>query len=258
MLNNIVKTRNILSNQQPGQSVAAVPVGPNFDSNAERSINGPSSVLRRSLMLKDISGVTSVHLASFPDTMLVKLGAETVRRYYEWWLGRLLDEPHKTAGLSAFIGAELVGFCIAGKFRGHTSDFLRENRGFLIRRILTHPWVLVNLLRPKFRQQRATGVRSLSSHTKPPSTATPAKENSLHVQFLVVHPDHRRRGIGRLLMNEIEAAARQRGFSRMHLSTSLDNHQAISLYESLNWEKVPELGETKRNMVKHLTPFSPS
>jgi len=258
MLNNIVKTRNILSNQQPGQSVAAVPVGPNFDSNAERSINGPSSVLIRSLMLKDISGVTSVHLASFPDTMLVKLGAETVRRYYEWWLGRLLDEPHKTAGLSAFIGAELVGFCIAGKFRGHTSDFLRENRGFLIRCILTHPWVLVNLLRPKFRQQRATGVRSLSSHTKPPSTATPAKENSLHVQFLVVHPDHRRRGIGRLLMNEIEAAARQRGFSRMHLSTSLDNHQAISLYESLNWEKVPELGETKRNMVKHLTPFSPS
>jgi len=42
------------------------------------------------------------------------------------------------------------------------------------------------------------------------------------------------------------------------LSTSLDNHQAISLYESLNWEKIPELGETKRNMVKHLTPFSPS
>jgi ribosomal protein S18 acetylase RimI-like enzyme len=214
-------------------------------------------VLIRSLELKDIAGVTSVHLASFPDTMLVKFGTETVRRYYEWWLGRLLGEPHKTAGLSAFIGAELVGFCIAGKFRGHTSEFLRENRAFLMRRILTHPWAMVSLLRPKFRQQRVTGVRSWRSHTRPSSTVTPAKENSLHVQFLVVHPAHRRRGIGRLLMNEIEAAARQRGFSRMHLSTSLDNHQAISLYESLNWEKIPELGGGKRNMVKHLTSSSP-
>ena len=163
-----------------------------------------------------------------------------------------MGEPHKTAGLSAFIGTELVGFCIAGKFRGHTSDFLRENRGFLIRRILMHPWALVNLLRPKFRQQRVTGARSLRSHPKRPSTLTRAKENSLHVQFLVVHPEHRKRGIGRLLMNEIEAAARQRGFSRMHLSTSSDNHQAISLYESLNWEKIPELGHGKRNMVKYL------
>src|SRR6185369_6376371 len=145
--------------------------------------NGPSSVLIRSLELKDIWGVTSVHLASFPDTMLVKFGAETVRRYYQWWLGRLLGEPHKTAGLSAFIGLELVGFCIAGKFRGHTTDFLRENRGFLIRRILMHPWALVNLLRPKFRQQRVTGARSLRSHPKRPSTLTRAKENSLHVQF---------------------------------------------------------------------------
>jgi len=211
-----------------------------------------SNVVIRSLELKDISGVTSVHLSSFPDTILVGLGAETVHRYYEWLLGRLLGVPHKTAGLSAFIGAELVAFCLAGKFRGHTSDFLRENRRFLIRRILTHPWVMVNLLRPKFRQQRGTGVRSLRSHTKPPSTITPAKENSFHVQFLVVHPDHRRRGIGRLLMNEIEAVARQRGFSRMHLSTSPDNHQAISLYESLNWEKIPELGNGKRNMVKRL------
>jgi ribosomal protein S18 acetylase RimI-like enzyme len=58
-------------------------------------------------------------------------------------------------------------------------------------------------------------------------------------------------------MNEIEAAARQRGFSRMHLSTSPDNQQAISLYESLNWEKIPELGERQRNMVKHLTLSSP-
>jgi len=211
-----------------------------------------SNTLIRSLELKDISGVTSVHVSSFPDAMLVNLGAATVCRYYEWWLGRLLGEPHKTAGLSAFIGAELVGFCIAGKFRGHTSDFLRENRRFLIGRILMHPWAMVNLLRPKFRQQRGTGVRSLRSHTKPPSKVTPAKENSFHVQFLVVDPDHRRRGIGRLLMNEIEALARQRGFSRMHLSTSADNHQAISLYESLNWEKIPELGNGKRNMVKYL------
>jgi len=217
-----------------------------------------SNVLIRSLELKDISGVTSVHLSSFPDTMLVKLGAGTVRRYYEWLLGPLLGEAHKAAGLSAFIRAELVGFCIAGNFRGHTSDFLRENRAFLIRSMLTHPWTVVDLLSPKFRHQRVSGVRSLKTHTKPPSTATPAKEDSFHVQFLVVHPDQRRRGIGRLLMNEIEAVARQRGFSRMHLNTSPDNHQAISLYESLNWEKIPELRGGKRKMVKQLTHSSAS
>lgn len=48
---------------------------------------------------------------------------------------------------------------------------------------------------------------------------------------VAVHPDYRRRGLGRELMAAIAADARARGFLQIALEVRASNHAAILLYE---------------------------
>lgn len=48
---------------------------------------------------------------------------------------------------------------------------------------------------------------------------------------IAVHPDHRRRGLGALLMERLECAARARGFFQIALEVRVSNDVAIALYE---------------------------
>lgn len=52
---------------------------------------------------------------------------------------------------------------------------------------------------------------------------------------LFVHPDHRRHGIGRLLMDRSIIHARDTGYGRLELATTSDNREARRLYESLGF-----------------------
>ena len=54
---------------------------------------------------------------------------------------------------------------------------------------------------------------------------------------LYVHPDHRRHGVGRLLMDRSIAHARDTGYGRVELATASDNFYARNLYESLGFER---------------------
>ena len=58
---------------------------------------------------------------------------------------------------------------------------------------------------------------------------------SAHLITIDVHPDFRRQGLGRRLMEEVEARARQRQVRRTHLQVAVDNRAAQSLYESLGF-----------------------
>lgn len=53
---------------------------------------------------------------------------------------------------------------------------------------------------------------------------------------LFVHPDHRRSGVARLLIERAEDFARQDGAVRIKLQTEHGNTQARTLYEKLGWE----------------------
>jgi [ribosomal protein S18]-alanine N-acetyltransferase len=54
--------------------------------------------------------------------------------------------------------------------------------------------------------------------------------STLRVYSLAVHPDARRRGLARLLLSEVEAYGRERGFQRVYLEVAVDNAPAIALY----------------------------
>ncbi|MFA6113993.1 MAG: GNAT family acetyltransferase [Sphingomonas sp.] len=65
------------------------------------------------------------------------------------------------------------------------------------------------------------------------------------VYYLAVAPDHRRHGLGRILMAEAEAWLRARGAPKIQLMVRDDNHAALGFYEALGLEpqKVVTLGK---------------
>jgi putative acetyltransferase len=56
------------------------------------------------------------------------------------------------------------------------------------------------------------------------------------VSTLAVHPDHRRKGIGRRLMEEILKVANGLGLRRVWLTVTADNYAAIHLYKGMGFE----------------------
>jgi ribosomal-protein-alanine N-acetyltransferase len=55
--------------------------------------------------------------------------------------------------------------------------------------------------------------------------------DEVHILDVAVHPDHRRRGVGRLLLRAILAEARQRGTCSASLDVRRSNLPAIALYQ---------------------------
>jgi ribosomal protein S18 acetylase RimI-like enzyme len=214
-------------------------------------------IIIRNLTKNDLNAVTEVHLAAFPTSAMTKLGAEAVRRYYEWQL----TGPHDVVPIGAFENGVMRGFCFGGVFRGALSGFLGKNKQYLVLRVLTHPWLAFN---PLFRERLDNGLRSLRSTGSPQQQEADsqhylARINQLEAQpkpfgilSIAVNPNYQGGGVGKLLMEESEAIARQRGFKEMRLSVNTDNAQAIGFYESLGWEKIPAEGNWQGRMRKGL------
>jgi ribosomal protein S18 acetylase RimI-like enzyme len=204
---------------------------------------GSEEILLRNLETHDLLAVAAVHVAAFPHSALTGLGREAVRRYYEWQL----CGPHDVVALGAFSGTELVGFCFGGVFRGATSGFVRANPAFLARRVLTRPRFITNAL---FRDRLLTGMRILKRAWR---SQDPPRSHSARFGILsiAVDPSHRRSGVGRIIMRDMEERARDRGFNRMHLSVEPHNLTAIRFYERLGWKTVGHDPNIHR-MTKHL------
>ncbi len=58
------------------------------------------------------------------------------------------------------------------------------------------------------------------------------------VYHLAVNAAYRKKGLGLLLMNELEKRMRERGCIRSYLLVTRDNLEAIRFYENTGWEKM--------------------
>lgn len=56
---------------------------------------------------------------------------------------------------------------------------------------------------------------------------------------MYVRPNHRRQGLGQLLLEHLETYARQRGIPRLRLETGIHQREAIALYERLGFGRIP-------------------
>ncbi|HZW04012.1 MAG TPA: GNAT family N-acetyltransferase [Anaerolineaceae bacterium] len=207
-----------------------------------------NNVAVRPLQVSHLPVVAAIHMRAFPDSALSKLGAEAVRRYYEWQL----TGPHDVHAVGAFTGDRLAGFCFGGRFRGALVGFLRKNRAYLSFLVLRKPWLLFN---PLFRERLAFGLRTYrrrfsgQQSAAVPVTGGPAPYGILSI---AVDPLIQGKGIGRALMQDAEQVARRAGFTEMVLTVHHDNVQAIRFYEKLDWFKTPGNGAWKGEMRKEI------
>lgn len=204
--------------------------------------------------------VASVHLAAFPDSALTKLGREAVRRYYEWQI----IGPHDGLNIGAFVDGQLVGFCFGGIRRGALGGFLERNRSFLIRRVITHPWLLSNPLfreRAKYAVQRLFGrlrPKQVSSSVPVAKTAVVQEPPAFGILSIAIDPRLQGQGIAQALMDYSEFEARKRGFTKMHLTVHPTNTRAVRFYEKGGWRRNQDEKPWSGSMSKDLPPIAPS
>jgi len=73
------------------------------------------------------------------------------------------------------------------------------------------------------------------------------ERNTAELKRLYVVPHARAFGIGRRLLVELETAAGNLGYTRVRLETGLKQPEAIGLYESSGYDRVPCHGEYANN-----------
>jgi ribosomal protein S18 acetylase RimI-like enzyme len=188
----------------------------------------------RPIEARDLTRVAEIHRRAFPESMISRLGAEAVCRYYEWQL----TGPHDVVARGFLAQGSLVAYCFGGVFRGALSGYLRKNRWFLARRLLLRPGLLTS---PEFRGPILRGARISSRHSRA-RDAVDTKATSFGILAIATDPDWTGRGIGRRLMEEMESEAVGRGFARMHLSVDPQNTTAIRFYANLGWQSVIQNG----------------
>ena len=75
---------------------------------------------------------------------------------------------------------------------------------------------------------------------------------SCEMKRMFVRADHRGRGLGRRLAEEVVGAARQLGYERMLLDTVRELEAANALYESLDFREVPAYRRNPRPDARYL------
>jgi GNAT superfamily N-acetyltransferase len=65
------------------------------------------------------------------------------------------------------------------------------------------------------------------------------------------HGSHRRRGLGRRVLAELEGRAAQIGYERVFLTTGPRQPEAVALYHATGYTELPDLGETERGFAVH-------
>jgi ribosomal protein S18 acetylase RimI-like enzyme len=86
---------------------------------------------------------------------------------------------------------------------------------------------------------RVVGTVTVELHGRIPGghPRSPLAPDQAHVRMLGVHPDQRRRGIGRALMDAAVKRARRAGKRRMTLETTEAMEPAQRLYESMGFRR---------------------
>jgi ribosomal protein S18 acetylase RimI-like enzyme len=204
-----------------------------------------NSICLRQLTSDDLRATAILHQKAFGDSALSKLGLEPIRRYYAWQF----TGPHSCYAVGAYDehGA-LVGFCFAGIFRGSLTGFLAANKRFLIRWVLTHPWLIVS---PLVIDRIRMAFRLFAGKRAPVPISYISKYPHFGILSIATDPEKQGLGIGKLIMNDVEREALARGYTRMQLTVHPTNLQAVGFYERCGWERVnDDVGEWQGRMIK--------
>ena len=68
-------------------------------------------------------------------------------------------------------------------------------------------------------------------------------EDIVEIKRMYTHPDFRKRGLASAIVEELENWARELGFKKAVLETSIDLKNAISVYEQSGFYRIPNYGQ---------------
>lgn len=208
-----------------------------------------TKVVLKELSGNDLGKVAQVHLDSFSQSALTKLGTAIVQRYYLWQL----TGPHKDVrAVGAFVDDDCAGFSFSGVFNGSTAGFLEQNKSFLIKQVLFRPWLILN---PVFLKKMLYGVNALrrfNKKQKTPQKNPQIKSLPFGILSIAVSNKYQKLGIGKILLHDAEQKAVKCGFEQIELTVNPGNRNAVKFYENLDWKKSPPGEKWKGYMVKML------
>jgi len=77
--------------------------------------------------------------------------------------------------------------------------------------------------------------------------STFAAQPLINIHDLAVLPEYRGHGVGRILLERVEAKGRELGCCKLTLEVREDNHRAQRLYQNFGFGAMPTEGHTVRN-----------
>lgn len=214
----------------------------------------PSPTLRL-MASADLPAVAEVHVAAFEGSLLSKLGAPIVQRYYAWQV----SDQNTAWAVVAVDGGEIVGFALGGEFSDSLHGFFYRNRLAILLAVLRRPrllldpllWQRWSLMRRVLNRARRRSRSKRAALSLPaagdavPVTATSARQarrrsrdvgKPFNILAIATHPERRGRGLGKYLMDAQERAALAWGKSRMVLTVNPGNDAAVAFYRSCGWQ----------------------
>lgn len=197
-----------------------------------------SDITVRELTAGDLPEVARAHLAAFPESILSRLGEEIVARYYAWQL----SDANETYTTGVFAGDRLMGFAFGGFFHDSLNGFFRANRPLIASAVIRRPWLVLD---PVFWNRFSMTLSSLGrerarkrQQAAGASEAPGRRKRPFSILSIATHPDHQRKGVGKLLIADQEERARRLGLHEIRLSVHPENEGAVSFYLNQGWQKL--------------------
>ncbi|NQU35416.1 MAG: GNAT family N-acetyltransferase [Bacteroidetes bacterium] len=208
-----------------------------------------NKILLKKLEIEDLYEVTEIHLASFPQSIISKLGKEAVIKYYEWQFTSAID----LYAIGAYRDDKMVGCCFGGVFFAALSGYLYRHRGFIAKRLFFQPWLFFNpTLLKKIFHGFYIQVKYSINKRKFKTFKSVNDDHHFGILEIASAPSARGLGVGRFLMDHSEKYARENNFKIMCLTVRPENRNAVQFYEHIGWVKEGDLESWQGRMRKVL------
>ncbi len=170
---------------------------------------------------KEIPAITDIHLKAFEGFFLSELGKDFLCTYYHAVRGN-----DRGVLLGCFVGDVLLGFCAATTLSAGFNTYLVKNNFFQFAK---------RGLSILCRNPRAL-VRLLKNFTKSNPSVSDAG-NYAELLSIGVSPTAQGKGVGKLLLSDLEEVLHEKGVKQLSLTTDFhDNDKTLKFYQTMNYK----------------------